>query len=77
MSTFIAPLVAMALNDIPVRKVHVPHNVTNNSESAMPAIPMILQFSSNQITTSVTIIKKLFILPPSEKNTRSKDFFEI
>lgn len=44
MCTFIAPLVAIALNDIAVRKVHKPQNETKNSDSAIPAIPTILPF---------------------------------
>lgn len=46
--TFMAPLVAIALSEIPVRKVHKPHNATNNKDSPMPAIPTILQVSQTQ-----------------------------
>lgn len=42
--TFIAPLVAIALNDIAVKKVHKPQNDTSISESPMPPMPTILQF---------------------------------
>lgn len=45
LSTFMAPLVAIALSDIPVRKVHKPQSATNNRDSHTPAIPTILQFS--------------------------------
>ena len=41
--TFIAPLVAMALSEIPVRNVHVQHKQTNIKECHTPAIPTILQ----------------------------------
>lgn len=45
LSTFMAPLVAIALSDIPVRKVHKPQSATNNRDSHTPAMPTILQFS--------------------------------
>jgi hypothetical protein len=41
--TFIAPFVAMALNDKPVKNVHAPQNDTKTSDCHMPAIPTILQ----------------------------------
>ena len=41
--TFIAPLVAMALNDIPVKNVQAPQNETKTSDCHTPAIPTILQ----------------------------------
>lgn len=41
--TFIAPFVAMALNDIPVKNVHAPQNETKTSDCHTPAIPTILQ----------------------------------
>ena len=43
--TFMAPLVAIALNDTAVRKVHEPQKATSNSDSPMPAMPTILQFT--------------------------------
>lgn len=46
--TFIAPLVAIALNEIPVRKVHKPQIATNNKDCPIPAIPTILQFHKRQ-----------------------------
>jgi len=39
-----APLVAIALNDIEVRNVQVPHKETSNNVSPMPAMPTILQY---------------------------------
>jgi hypothetical protein len=41
--TFIAPFVAIALNDTPVKNVHVPQKVTRTSDCHMPPIPTILQ----------------------------------
>lgn len=46
--TFIAPLVAIALNDTEVRNVHKPQKATSNSDSPMPAIPTILYFHINR-----------------------------
>lgn len=43
-NTFIAPFVAIALNDNEVKKVHRPQNATSTKDSPMPAIPTILQF---------------------------------
>ena len=42
-STFIAPLVAIALNDIEVKNVQEPQKATSMRPSPMPAIPTILQ----------------------------------
>lgn len=42
MLTFIAPFVAIALNDIPVKKVHEPQKATNKSASPIPDMPTIL-----------------------------------
>jgi inner membrane protein involved in colicin E2 resistance len=41
--TFIAPLVAMALREIPVKNVHKQHKHTNRRLFQTPAIPTILQ----------------------------------
>ena len=41
--TFIAPFVAMALNDKAVKNEHAPQNETKTSDCHMPAIPTILQ----------------------------------
>lgn len=40
--TFIAPFVAIALNDTAVKNVHMQQNDTRNKDSPMPAIPTIL-----------------------------------
>lgn len=41
--TFIAPFVAIALNDIAVKNVHAPHNATKTRDCHTPPIPTILQ----------------------------------
>lgn len=46
--TFMAPLVAIALNDIVVRKVQDPQKATSNNDSPIPAIPTILQSRRKQ-----------------------------
>jgi len=38
-----APLVAIALNDIEVRNVQAPHKETSNNVCPTPAMPTILQ----------------------------------
>ena len=40
--TFIAPFVAIALNDTAVKNVHEQQNATRNKDSPTPAIPTIL-----------------------------------
>lgn len=40
--TFIAPFVAIALNDNPVKNVHAPQNATKISDCHTPPIPTIL-----------------------------------
>lgn len=52
--TFIAPFVAIALNDIPVKKVHIPHNEIKTSDPPMPAIPTILETNNDEITYNPT-----------------------
>ena len=47
--TFIAPLVAMALNDIPVKNVQAPQNETKTSDCHTPAIPTILQKGGEEL----------------------------
>lgn len=61
-----APLVAIALRDIPVRKVHKPQNVTSSRDSHTPAIPTILQIHKFKM-------KYLSFFSPSHiQNNRSK-----